>query len=125
MTDNEIIKALECHNLCTVSKCEECPLFPTNECSAELSGYALDFINRQKAEIEGSRQRDFVYFERNKSLAETVKTLETRLCHARAEAIKEFAERLKADFEKPCAYDFVCIERRIDNLVKEMVGDTE
>lgn len=52
MTDEQIIKALECHNGCRGSICEECPLFPTNECSAELSGYALDLINRQKAEIE-------------------------------------------------------------------------
>ena len=38
----------------------------------------------------------------------------------RAEAIKEFAERLKNQFEISSAYSFAYIECQIDNLVKEM-----
>ena len=42
------------------------------------------------------------------------------------EAIKEFAERLKDGFlHKSDFYAFWGIEKRIDNLVKEMVGDAE
>ncbi len=54
MTDNEIIKALEC---CLADKmmCEQCPI--QDECishplDAISAKYALDLINRQKAEIE-------------------------------------------------------------------------
>ena len=54
MTDNEIIKALEC---CINDKCQECPLnklFCGREVATE---YALDLINRQKAEIERLKKR--------------------------------------------------------------------
>lgn len=48
MTDNEIIKALEC---CKKGDCKNCTF---DECTTGLldKGIALDFINRQKAEIE-------------------------------------------------------------------------
>jgi predicted nucleic acid-binding Zn-ribbon protein len=52
MTDNEIIKALEC---CFVeSDCTECPLHKKYEkdCLEEAATKALDLINRQKAEME-------------------------------------------------------------------------
>ena len=56
MTDNEIIKALEC---CTNSfyngfaKCEECPKFTEmSGCTIKLMCNALDLIKRQKAEID-------------------------------------------------------------------------
>ena len=45
MTDNDIIKALEC--------CKECPAKENNvECGDVLKNNALKLINRQKAEIE-------------------------------------------------------------------------
>lgn len=50
MTDNEIIKALEC---CAVAY--DCPVCPFNcECGnmGNLSSAAIDLINRQKAELE-------------------------------------------------------------------------
>ena len=49
MTDNEIIKALEC---CDYYKCFSCPLRRDNNCLYNLRNYAIDIINRQKAEIE-------------------------------------------------------------------------
>ena len=55
MTDNEIIKALEC---CTYSlgvMCKKCPSKTTLQglgCRNKLSIAALDLINRQQAEIE-------------------------------------------------------------------------
>lgn len=48
MTDEQIIKALEC---CKDLKCSECPLFMT-DCDVKLCQEAIDIINRQKAEIE-------------------------------------------------------------------------
>lgn len=52
MTDNEIIKALECCSNAAYH-CEECPFYVRKEdCEVELPEEALDIINRQKAEIE-------------------------------------------------------------------------
>ncbi len=56
MTDNEIIKALECCASSTHSDaCVFCPFNELKICEVESNGLekrALDLINRQKAEIE-------------------------------------------------------------------------
>ena len=60
MTDKDIIKALECHYSLNLQKCKmKCPLRDKPLCSEWLSKYALDLINRQKAEIE--RQNDIIH----------------------------------------------------------------
>ena len=54
MTDNEIIKALECCNLQRNGNCTECPLRYSGDwwvCSAIILKSALDLINRQNAEV--------------------------------------------------------------------------
>lgn len=51
MTDNEIIKALEC--CCKNNNCEGCPLdyFTfSSQCTSELAIKSLDLINRLEAE---------------------------------------------------------------------------
>lgn len=133
MTDNEIIKALEC---CPAHiKCEECPMKQKHNCMSKLNKDALDLINRQKAEIERLQ----------KNCEELIYKIEYLLCHAtgnkfskytytiqemlsfvddyiqdccdeaieetkanvKSEAIKEFAERLKDEMrlEDDCRYD--------------------
>lgn len=52
MTDNEIIKALECCDFADIKACEECPLYHTFDCSFVIIDKSLDLINRQNAEIE-------------------------------------------------------------------------
>ena len=115
MTDTEIIKALECcpqHIMCG-----HCPFRNVENCMSALYVDALDLINRQKAEVE-----------RLKAEAQMADgyadALEER---AKSEAIKEFAERLKATlmpFPMHCMPDvFVVSADEIDNLVKEMVGE--
>jgi hypothetical protein len=80
---------------------------------------ALDLINRQQAEIEN--MNNLVVYN-----ATCATKLQLKLVEAKAEAIKEFAERLKDNFPyKNACYTFEGIEYRIDNLVKEMVGDVE
>ena len=50
MTDEQIIKALEC---CKIGECDDCPFYGVKEdCEVELPEEALNLINRQKAEIE-------------------------------------------------------------------------
>lgn len=117
MTDNEIIKALEC---CTDYSyesllCRECPYFEygfNRRCRDELSEDSLALISRQKAEIEALKLINSTYVATTEEIREI--------------AIKEFAERLK---EK--AITFYTIIGRwisvkdIDNLVKEMEGEHE
>lgn len=54
MTDDEIIKALECCQDKNFEACRECPLYTESypECLRGLKVSALDLINRQKAERE-------------------------------------------------------------------------
>lgn len=150
MTDNEIIKALECCQKNVL--CEQCPLNEKSSCINKLSTYALDFIARQQAEIE--RLKDEVSKTRRKALLEAKSKFaghsdyhgDTILCklicmaegkeveiatpldksEIKSEAIKEFVEKLhdkahySEDFNEMAVYCF-----DIDNLLKEMVGDTE
>ena len=74
---------------------------------------ALDLINRQKAEIERLKlaQPEEVI----KCCIECIDTI-------KAEAYKEFAERLKQVFWSKAECDFL-IRGIVDNLLKEMVGE--
>ena len=118
-TDDEIIKALEC---CKSGYCiaRKCPFYDATEdddigaCTSRLSSNALDLINRQKAELERIHRHTEMYHE------------------VRAEAIKEFAERLVAIYENDKRYDrpnahtlVMTVFRNIDNLVKEMTVGKE
>lgn len=63
MTDNEIVKALECcskadcDNFCS-DICPQCPYKNERYCAAEISKDALSLINRQKAETEKLQRRN-------------------------------------------------------------------
>lgn len=125
MTDTEIIEALECCKN-PIPMCDDCPVGSGDMCFDLLKDYALDLINRQKAEIarllETSDKQQAEIERKNRILEAyslkcgTATDKEVFLRKAKSEAIKEFAERLK--------------ERRgthgeiwgsvIDNLVKEM-----
>lgn len=178
MTDNEIIKALECLTGESIP-CKDCPYsanYTHFNCQRQVAKDALDLINRQKAEynnlleqfrildcecerLEKADENQQAEIERLKAhinevadkvedkmtymsgcqnLIQTVKKIilgdETPfeslcdncgLCKEREEeAVKEFAERLKAriieDFLK---YNTDTTIGYIDNLVKEMAGD--
>ena len=122
MTDNEIIKALECHKNETNS-CIVCPYsYSMRGCSLTMASDALDLINRQKAEIERLQevtenlQYEYDLMRQEKAVVE-------------AEAIKEFAERLKDYYIKDKRYKrphastmIIFLFDLIDKLVKEMVG---
>lgn len=87
MTDNEIIKALKCcgterlkGQLTDELPCNVCPMRNCEDCEIELPDYALDLINRQKAEIE-----------RYKGV---IKILENDIETAKSEAIRGFSKYL-------------------------------
>ena len=91
MTDNEIIKALECCAVHGLLKCEKCP--KKNEgvtCMYALSNDALDLIKRQKAENEVLQLNVEDY-------AETIVELETHSKEQKAEI-----ERLQNILKNGC-----------------------
>ena len=125
MTDNDIIKALECHADPDVATCEECPMLNIRDCAYKVSKNALDLINRQKAEIERLSK---LALERHTHIynlnSEIEKLRKTRYSDAKAEAIKEFAERLKYKFPDGLgAFNSFDVMEIVDDLAKEMVGD--
>ena len=132
MTDNEIVKALEyCFtNDWNRTKCDKCKFYiGTTQCVEDRKSASIYLIKRQQAEIERLKcemgkllPKDCAYTVQ----MEVSNKLETQI---RAEAVREFAERLKEkSFKTIRNYGLtkdvveVC---DIDNLVKEMAGDTE
>ena len=131
MTDNEIIKALEC---CTEDEdCTHCPSIKEMPyCSNDIMVGALNLIKRQQAEIERLELANDEKFSQWSMLAEKTKQHYADLYNEakdilKAEAVKEFVERLKEkSFKTIRNYGLtkdvveVC---DIDNLVKEMIGE--
>ena len=127
MTDEQIIKSLGCliHD-----NCEDCQYY-RDDCTErikdprELSDYALGLIIRQQGEIDGLRddlQR--VCAERD------VRTLTNKF--VKSEAVKEFANRLKevssemvmmCDNGTPISISYSISSKKLDSILKEMVGD--
>lgn len=155
MKDKEIIKALECCNKSDNGKgCFECPYRQyCPDCLRRRNEDTIDLINRQKAEIErltahleelaDEVEDKMTYMCGCKNCIETVKRIIkddvkpfdmycdscNRCKHREAEAVKEFAERLK--FEKATGMNWFGKEHysvkveEIDKLVKEMVGENK
>lgn len=92
-TDEEIIKALECH--IKAEDCEGCEMFGGCE-EIILTERVLDLINRQKAEIKK------LNVELIHALSELSLT-RTSLNTAKAEAYKELAQEIKQEIKE--AYD--------------------
>ena len=135
LTDEEIIQTLECCKDCCCKQCDEEPDFQE----------AINLINRQKAENEMLKKRisdkKHALFEQQEYTAELQQTLETKcddcdnirlsrpeywkaIKAAKAEAYKEFAERLKNEKIAP-PFSINCTINMVDNLLKEMVGEDE
>ena len=69
MTDNEIIKALECCISC--ENCDICPQHST-ECVSDLLKLAYDLITCQQAEIERLKKNSFRGRRKIQTLCKTV-----------------------------------------------------
>lgn len=126
-TDEEIIKALECH--IKAEDCEGCEMFGGCE-EIILTERVLDLINRQKAEIEKlkkeneilSRNADNAFQE---GLNECRELFEPEI---KAEAYKEFAKRMS----ECCAFNddlsadaYLSVTTDINCVLKEMVDEKE
>lgn len=162
-TDEEIINALECCiSTTTDDACVGCPFNNQKLCDKDqlaLERYALDLIKRQKAETENAKakikicaeviERQDTEIERLKECPKCVYEYDgeiTEYCvqgpctnfktveQIKAEAYKEFAERLKEQIRldddcnykcRDCCYECNDYVIAIDNLLKEMVGKEE
>ena len=130
ISDDEIISSLEV--IATTRNCNECKIRNCNwgdcNCSQITANAALDLINHQKAEIERLKECPKCIYKYDGKTTEhcvqgpcsNFKTVE----QIKSEAIKEFADKLKKRFYL-CAGRCVVNVYHINNLVKEMVGDTE
>ena len=149
MTDEQVIKALEC---CFSNKsCKECPL-DTNDtdisCLRTIRKEATRLCLRQKAEIIEAQRKIASCNAKFEALQEVKEQLEKDVFNSemnlehityeyellkqektvvKDEAIKEFAERLKEKSRRYPYYEYGLISavpiEDIDNLVKEMVGE--
>lgn len=132
LTDEEIIKGLECCKDCCCKQCDEEPDFQE----------AISLINRQRAEIERLKECPKCVYEYDGEVMEycvqspcsNFKTIE----QIKAEAYKEFAMKLQAFCKRIIAqkwnekaapiswsYAYADFIDDIDNLLKEMVGEGE
>ena len=117
LTDEQIKNAMVCCKDNNKKTCRYCCFRHDRYCREIMAGNALDLINRQKAEIE-----------RLKDIAKGALTESVKLCdcinRAKAEAIKEFAERFDTSLADLDDYDTLHvyeIKDRFDSA-KEMVG---
>lgn len=140
MTDNEIIKALEC---CLSSKeyiaCFSCPAVKYDICcngSAKISnGVAdkvVDLIKRQQANISVLEKEKEVLVEAYNIEKEKVEKAKQKLITTfkmreteKSKTIKEFAERLKNmhRHNTTSVVSLVTVFDNINKLVEEMVGE--
>ncbi len=118
MTEAEIMQALEC---CGDEEglrwCTECPYYDKENdiCQEDLHRDALDLINCKNAEVERLEAL-------SKHHQTLINMLNEGIAEARAEAIKEFAERVK---DKMFCEDFLLCEPCdmadiLDQIAKEM-----
>lgn len=125
-TDEEIIKALESalHRYKNVTHHVSCIVY------INILKNTLDLINRQKAEIERLKECPKCVYEYDGEVTEycvqgpcpNFKTVE----QIKAEAYKEFAEKLKNKwFDERYYSPDVDFDDFIDTLLKEMVGEEE
>lgn len=149
-TNEEIISSLEV--IATTGNCDECKIrngkWGTCNCSQITANAALDLINHQKAEIERlKRNYDALKYQENlsnrhcrnicepKYKAEIERLKENLNIELekyateydntiKAEAYKEFAERLKSYLllNKKGEMSVISFEN-VDTLLKEMVGE--
>lgn len=110
MTDEQIIKALEC---CNGYDCETCRALKYCDYMhpGALARASLDLINSQKAEIERLKKNIDGLNIFTKNLIKVI----------RLQSIKEFAERLKERYKKRMLCSTNILINEIDNLVNEMM----
>lgn len=132
MTDEQIIKALECCATDDGDNCSQCPygniVYKSGNggCVNRCRKDALDLIDRQKIENEGLQERISYLEESIDCSRKEYNNLLQKSQQAKSEVIKEFAERLKRtsiglEIGDDKKFKMTIVSTvAIDNLVKEM-----
>ena len=140
VNDDEIISALE-----VIARTRECTW---GDCDgSQITATALDLINRQKTEIERLKKEVNLVSIQFQDLQERYEEAQTEVEQlkeeankyqklwciavddietAKAEAYKEFAERLKRSTVMACVGNkiyAVTTSKGVDNILKEMLGE--
>lgn len=139
-SDMKIIKALEC---CIIGDCDNCSFYETRELCPNLILFVSDLIKRQEAEVEKLKSKNSnltsdlsslrndlssakAKIERLRATVDSFTDIGKLYSEIKAEAYREFAERVKLEFY----YEFdelipSIMSDRIDNLLKELVGEDD
>ncbi len=123
LTDNEIIKALECcTDWCGEISCWDCPLKNTGCIYFDKLKDTLDLINRQKAEIE--RLNNLTSASAISRIADIAVEAEKKkpkfLYEIKTETAKEFAEIVK-EYNRTMD-GIILTSKDIDDLVESYIG---
>lgn len=133
LTDEDVVEGLErCISTTTDKACAGGHFNKQNLCDIDqwaLEKYALNLINRQKAEIERLKECPKCIYEYDGKTTEyciqgpcsNFKTVE----QIKSEAYREFAEKLKKRYDNPVWYlgGSNGFFDNLDNFVKEMVNE--
>lgn len=125
MTDNEIIQAFEKH----IDEFDKNGISVDNN---RIDKLVLDLINRQQAENERLKKENEILsinadtaFQDGFNEAQDLYAKQVK-AEIKSEAVREFAERLKDDsFEDKGYYYDIILVTDIDDVLKEMIGETE
>ena len=136
----DVMRALECHSLEEISTCDDCPYCDTTEagsCGCVMAKDALALLREKDAEIERLTAENEFHkseieemskdrLELHKAIArmkkydgQWKKDLET----ARADAITEFAEKLKERMRE--VYPADIYDSDIDQIAYELKGESK
>ncbi len=145
-TDDDVIKALECLSGAEIF-CRECAFGRLEDhgfaCKKNVANAALALINRKKVEIESLKIANEKMYAANKEQEAEIERLEELAAEKQnlteqwqnkvgellaekqiieAEAIKEFAKKIKTDAERICDDNYIedALIKYVDTLVKEM-----
>lgn len=136
-SDMKIIKALEC---CIIGDCDNCPFYETRELCPNLILFVSDLIKRQKAEIEAfingqetlqkyiaEQKAEIERFENHiQEGIDLAKQIPEMMELVKSEAYRECIEKVKERLST-CVTDTqqMVVELRLDNLLKELVGEDD
>lgn len=120
MTDNEIIKALECCGKPVNEECcSECPYHLGGEENChKLLGDIIDLINHKQAENEELRIE-------NQSLRAAANSYKMHYNEAKSEAYKEFASRVKQELMPYDLGAFSAVRAVLKDLTGEDTNDLQ
>ena len=136
MTDNDIIKSLECCCNLNNRTCRSCSLYSMNSanCVKSILIHSLDLVNHQKTEIERLQAENKLLLEKSLStkfplcvlydngaiLTTSLSEYDKLIEDISTKAIKNFAKKVKEKLQWDVTLmDRVVYESDIDKLMKE------